>query len=165
MYIYISFKCVEWKSACVGVYQLLNMSTVFSRYSDSLRAGRFRDRIPVRERISASVQTGFETHPASYTMNTGCFPGVKRPGRGVEHPIPYNAEVNEILKPYVYSTSGPSWSLLGWNLPYLLLFFLILPMARPYKKTREMTNYTDETLKAKERKKERRWRIFPLILP
>ena len=25
-------------------------------------------------------------HPASYTMGTGSFPGVKRPGRGVDHP-------------------------------------------------------------------------------
>ena len=24
-------------------------------------------------------------HPASYTMGTGSFPGVKRPGRGVDH--------------------------------------------------------------------------------
>ena len=27
-----------------------------------------------------------EAHPASYTMGTGSFPGVKRPGRGVNHP-------------------------------------------------------------------------------
>ena len=34
----------------------------------------------------ASVQTGPGAHPASYTMGTGSFPGVKRPGRGVDHP-------------------------------------------------------------------------------
>jgi len=27
-------------------------------------------------------------HPASYTVGTGSFPGVKRPGRGVYHPLP-----------------------------------------------------------------------------
>ena len=27
-------------------------------------------------------------YPASYRMSTGSFPGVKRPGRGVEHPFP-----------------------------------------------------------------------------
>jgi hypothetical protein len=53
------------------------------RYSDSLRAGRSGDRIPVGARFSAPVQTGPGAHPASCTMGTGAFPGVKRPGRGV----------------------------------------------------------------------------------
>ena len=61
-----------------------------SRYSDSLRAGR--DRIPVEARFSAPVQTGPGAHPASYTMVTGYFPGVKRPGRGVDHLPPSSAE-------------------------------------------------------------------------
>jgi len=37
-------------------------------------------------RLSAPVQTGPRAHPASYRMNTGYFPGVKRPGHGVDHP-------------------------------------------------------------------------------
>jgi hypothetical protein len=60
-----------------------------SRYSDSLRAGRSGDRIPVGARFSAPVQTGPEAHPASCTMGTGSFPGV-RCGRGVTltpHPL------------------------------------------------------------------------------
>jgi hypothetical protein len=56
------------------------------RYSDLLLARSSGDRIPVRTRFSAPVQTGPGAHPASYTMGTGCFPGVKRPGRGVDHP-------------------------------------------------------------------------------
>ena len=55
-------------------------------YSNSLRAGRSGDRIPVGARFSAPVQTGCEAHPASYTMGTGSFSGVRRPGRGVDHP-------------------------------------------------------------------------------
>jgi hypothetical protein len=38
------------------------------------------------ERFSAPVQTGPGTHSASYTMSLGSFPGIKRPGRGVNHP-------------------------------------------------------------------------------
>jgi hypothetical protein len=31
-------------------------------------------------------------HPVSYTMGTGLYPGVKRPGRGADHPTPSRAE-------------------------------------------------------------------------
>jgi hypothetical protein len=34
------------------------------------------------------IQTGPEAHPAFYTMGTGSFPEVKRPGRDVDH-TPY----------------------------------------------------------------------------
>jgi len=44
---------------------------------DSLRAGRSGDRIPVAARFSAPIQTGPGAHPASCTMGTGSFPGVK----------------------------------------------------------------------------------------
>ena len=37
-------------------------------------------------RFSVSVQTGTGAQPASCTMGTGSFLGVKRPGRGVDHP-------------------------------------------------------------------------------
>jgi len=39
-----------------------------------------RDRISVRARFSAPVQTGPGAHPASYTMGTGPFPGSKAAG-------------------------------------------------------------------------------------
>ena len=42
---------------------------------DWLRAGRSGDRIPVRARFSAHLQTGPGAHPASCTMGTGSFPG------------------------------------------------------------------------------------------
>ena len=53
--------------------------------SDSLRAGRSGDRIQVGSRFSAPVETGSEAYPASNTTDTGSFPGVKRPGRGVDY--------------------------------------------------------------------------------
>jgi hypothetical protein len=57
-----------------------------SRYSDLLRAGRSKDRIPLGARFSSPVQMGPGTHPACCTKFSGSFLGVKRPGRGVEHP-------------------------------------------------------------------------------
>jgi len=52
------------------------------------------------------------------------FPGVKRPGRGVDHPHPSRAEVKERVELYIYSASGPSWHVLGRTLP--------LPIRRLY---------------------------------
>ena len=51
------------------------------------------DRILVGTRFSAPVQASPGAYPASYTMGTGSFPGVKRPGGGVNHPPPFSAEV------------------------------------------------------------------------
>jgi hypothetical protein len=39
-----------------------------------------------RARFSAHAQTGCGAHPVSYTIGTGSFLGVKRPGCGVDHP-------------------------------------------------------------------------------
>ena len=39
-------------------------------------------------RFSAPVQNSPEAHPASYTMGTGSFLGVKQSERGVDHPPP-----------------------------------------------------------------------------
>jgi len=46
-------------------------------------------------------------------MSTGSFPGVKRSGRGVDHPPPSSAEGKERVQLYFYSPSGPSWPVLG----------------------------------------------------
>jgi len=62
---------------------------LLSQYSDWLRAGWSGDRIPVGERFFAPVQTDPGAHPASCTMGTWSFPGVKS-GRGVTltpHPL------------------------------------------------------------------------------
>ena len=56
-------------------------------YRDSLRGvGQSDDRIPVATRYSVLVQIGPGAHPASCTLGTGSFPGVKWPGRGVDNP-------------------------------------------------------------------------------
>jgi len=43
---------------------------------------------PGEGEIFRPVQTGHGDHPASYTMGTGSFLGVKRPRRDVDHPPP-----------------------------------------------------------------------------
>jgi len=57
--------------------------------------------------FSLPVQTGSGAHPASYTMGTGSFTGVMRPGHGVHHPPPCSAEVKVRVKLYLYS---PFWA-------------------------------------------------------
>jgi hypothetical protein len=60
-----------------------------SQYNDWVRARQSGDQIPVGARFSAPVQARPGAHPASCTMGTGSFPGVKR-GRGMTltpHPL------------------------------------------------------------------------------
>jgi hypothetical protein len=63
-------------------------------------------------RFCAQVQTGPGAHPASYTMGTVSFLGVKRLECGIDHPPPSSAEVKERVELYLYSPSGPSWPVL-----------------------------------------------------
>jgi hypothetical protein len=111
-------------------FYVINFGTEkLSPYSDSLRAGRLSYRIPVRARFSAPVQTGPGAYPASITMCTVSFSGVKRPGCGVDHPHSSSAKVKEIDL-YIYSPFGPSWPVIGRTLPlpfylYLMNFLLL----------------------------------------
>jgi len=68
---------------------------------------------PGGARFSAPLQTGRGAHPAPYTVGTGSFPGVKRPRSGVDHPPPSSAEVQEKVELYLYTSSGPSWPVIG----------------------------------------------------
>ena len=96
---FLSFWCLRHISSVPG--SSVGIAT-------ELRAGRSGDRIPVAPRFSAPVQTGPETHPSSYRMGTGSFPGVKRPGRGFDHPPPSN-----VVKERGGYTSAPSLGLDG----------------------------------------------------
>jgi len=60
----------------------------------------------VGARFSAPIQTSPEAHPASYTMGTGSFLGVKRPGHGADHPPPSSAEVKERVELYLFPPLG-----------------------------------------------------------
>jgi hypothetical protein len=65
-------------------------------------------------------------------MGTGSFPGVKRTGRGVDHPPQSSAEVKERVQLYLYSPSGPSWPVLGWTLPFIIYLGLWVTSQRNF---------------------------------
>jgi hypothetical protein len=67
-----------YKAASCWLF-LLNLSLLL----DWLRAGRSWDRIPMKARFSALVQTGPGSHRISCTMDIRSFPGLKS-GRGVK---------------------------------------------------------------------------------
>jgi hypothetical protein len=88
---------------CVRMFFVQNMATAryilrsssLSTHRDSsvgtatrywLNVAGIESRLGVGARFSAPVRSGPETHPASYTMGRGSLPGVKWPGRGVDHP-------------------------------------------------------------------------------
>jgi hypothetical protein len=59
-------------------------------------------------RFSTPVQTDPEAHPASCTMGTGSFPGVKeRPERDADTSTPSSAVGHERVELYLYSPYGP----------------------------------------------------------
>jgi len=51
--------------------------------------------------------------PASYTVGTESFTVIKQPKHSVKYPSSPKAEVKERVELYLYSRSGPSWSVVG----------------------------------------------------
>ena len=105
-----------WIEGCLGsrifLYNFREKKYLFfmpRMYSDWLRAGRSGDQIPLW-RDFPSVQTGPGAHPASCTMGTGSFPGVKY-GRGVlltTHPLllPWSWSSTAIPLLTLWATTG-----------------------------------------------------------
>ena len=58
---------------------------------------------PVGARFSAPIQIGPGAHLASCTTVTGSLPGVKRPGRDVDHTPPSVPEVKERVAVYKFA--------------------------------------------------------------
>jgi hypothetical protein len=55
----------------------------------------------------------------------GLFPGLKLPGRVVDHQPASSAEVKERVELYLCSPSGPSWCVLGWTLSLITFYFAL----------------------------------------
>ena len=81
------------------------------------------------------IQTGPGVHPASCTMGNGSFPGLKRPGRGADHPPPSKCRGHERVGLYLYSPSGPSWPVIGRTLAIALLYVMSNDVRKPKGKT------------------------------
>ena len=60
-------------------------------------------------------------HPVSYTVGTGSFPGIKRPGRGVDHP----PKLAPRLKKVCNCTSAPPLGLRGLFEGDLYLYLIV----------------------------------------
>jgi hypothetical protein len=88
-----------------------------SRYSDSPRARRSADPIPVECQICRTCPDR-PWGPRSLLYNGR---RVRRSGRGVNHPAPSDVEVTWSVKLYCYTPSGPSWIVLRLSLPLLTL--------------------------------------------
>jgi hypothetical protein len=66
----------------------------------------------VGDKICLTRPGGPRAYLASYSMSAGSFLGVKRPGRGVDHPLASSAEVNGRVQLYLHSPSGSPWPVL-----------------------------------------------------
>ena len=84
-----------------------------SRYSNSLRAGWSGDQIPVGGEIFHTCPDRSWDQSTSYAMDTGSFPGLNWPKRGVDLPHASSADVKEREKLYLYSSFGHSWPVRG----------------------------------------------------
>jgi len=89
----------------VGQHSLVGIATRYGLDGPGIEPGGERG-----SRFYAPAQTGPGAHPASYKMGTGSLsPGVKWPGRGVDHP----PHVSPMLKKELGYTSTPPLGLIG----------------------------------------------------
>ena len=102
----LKIKLISGSNFCVGRDSSVGIATHFGLNGPGIES-RWG------ARFSAPVKTGPGAHPAPYTTGTGSFSGVKRPGRGVDHP-PHLAP--RLKKKYSYTSTPPtgaSWPVLG----------------------------------------------------
>jgi hypothetical protein len=95
-----------------------NRARVAQAVSDSLLDGRSGDRMQVEDEIFRA----WGPHSLLYNGYRVSFPGVKVPGRGVNHSSLSRSEVKERIEPYSYSNHTPGLHDLFQGQLYLYLF-------------------------------------------
>jgi hypothetical protein len=112
---YIAFRCcgvgeLKRRSVVAPVgWPMDNVSFERSLGTCQLRAGRSGDRIPLGgETFRTRPDRPWGPPSLLYSAYRVSIPGVKRPGRGVDHSPRSCAEVKERVGLYLYSPSGTS---------------------------------------------------------
>ena len=81
--------CNDWAALRLGSLILSLQRAGIAQSVQRITTGwTVRGSNPGGGRFSIPFHTGPGAHPTSHKMGTGSFPGVKRPGRGVNHPPP-----------------------------------------------------------------------------
>jgi len=92
--------CIDWRVLTKFGTSVIRGPGELSRYSDSLRPGWPRDRIPVRSRFSAPVLGSTQ----GSTSVTGSSPGVKVSRCGIDYATHLVSKLN---KEYCYTSTSP----------------------------------------------------------
>ena len=100
----------EQRPRVIRILFIHSLNFLFRKYEEIMRFTHAVSSIWFRQ---SPVQTGPGVHPACCAVGTGSFPGVKRPGRGADHPLPSKCRGQERVGLYLYSPSGPSWPVIG----------------------------------------------------
>jgi len=122
-------------------------------------AGLSGNRILVGAIFFAPVRICPGAQPASYTMGTGSLTGIRRPGRGVNHPTPPSAEVTETVELHLYSPSREcdsvfiSYSLHVCYMPYAYAPGLVGRMNYVANNCWKMRCNITDTMQSNEKKK------------
>jgi hypothetical protein len=103
--------CCHLHCVAAASYQAFSLPQIIQCVSKISRFGRL-------EILLSYVSPVLPWGPPSfqYIGYRVSFPGVKRPGHGVNHPFPSSAEVKVRVELSLYSPCGPSWSLRGRTL-------------------------------------------------
>jgi hypothetical protein len=104
--------CIKMSKEAVVAYFIAIYKQLWSRDSVVGTATRFRLNGPgIESRWGLYFPHLGPTQPPVQWVPG--LPGVKRPGRGIDHPPPPSAELKERAHLYHYSPSGPSWPVIG----------------------------------------------------
>jgi hypothetical protein len=121
MYICQLFKLLHWCAMLWLIYEcdlnthsgyFVNYINITVWYIDLLWDGRSANRISLRAKFSTPIETPRDPLSLLYS-GYRIILGVKRLGRGVNHPPQYSAKVQERVELYICPSFGPSWPVLG----------------------------------------------------